>query len=240
MNQLELVGPLGQKIMVEFTDYPHSLALMREWGARGFTSGTVPHGGYQLPYCMADSFDWALIGARKWTNHEGEDVILHRGHSYKIRHMDAVDSKKMTLPACVKVSRGAKPSDPEHIREKSDGEIEYVTLAVFRGNAKTIPDYEAPRQGQQQRPPQQQQATEAEQPAPRNWTQEWMEAAGGTRYNTKEGRDELGSAVARALNIEGAKNFTDLWNLKRDDVYERLIFTAREWIKEDQQQQASD
>lgn len=237
MNQIELQGPLGQKIMVEFTDYPHSLALMREWGARGFTSGTVPHGGYQLPYCMADSFDWALIGARKWTNPEGEEVILHQGKAYKRRELGANEKKNM--PAVIKYSRGAKNSDPEHLKEGEDGGFQYVTLAVFRGNGKTIPDYEAPRQGQQQRPPQQQQATEAEQTAPRNWAQEWKEVAGGTHYNTKEGRDEVGSAVARDLNIEGAKNFTDLWHLQRDDVYERLIFTAKAWIAEDQQQQAS-
>ena len=78
-------------------------------------------------------FDWSLIGARPWTNPEGETLIIHQGHTYRRRELEAVDTRKMKLPAAVKYSRGAKPMDPEHIREKADGEFEYVTLVMFRG-----------------------------------------------------------------------------------------------------------
>jgi len=74
-----------------------------------------------------------LIGARKWTNPEGEELIMHRGHAYRRRELEAVENRKMKLPAAVKYSRGAKNTDPEHIREKADGEFEYVTLCMFRG-----------------------------------------------------------------------------------------------------------
>lgn len=77
--------------------------------------------------------DWSLIGARKWTNPDGEELILHRGHAYRRRELEAVDNRKMKLPAAVKYSRGAKNTDPDHVREKADGEFEYVTLAIFRG-----------------------------------------------------------------------------------------------------------
>lgn len=77
--------------------------------------------------------DWSLIGARKWKTPEGEEVILHRGHSYRRRDLEAVDSRKLKLPTAVKYSRGAKPSDPEHLKEKGDGDIAYISLAIFRG-----------------------------------------------------------------------------------------------------------
>lgn len=77
--------------------------------------------------------DWHLIGARKWTSPDGEELIIHKGHAYRRRELEAVDSRKMKLPAAVKYSRGAKSSDPEHVREKADGDFEYVTLCFFRG-----------------------------------------------------------------------------------------------------------
>lgn len=160
-TQLHLTGPLGQQISVTCTDYPDTLQQQRQWGARGFTSGEVPTGGYQLPYCMADTFDWSLIGARKWTNPEGEEVILHRGRSYKRRELPANEKKNM--PAAIKYSRGAKNSDPEHLKEGDDGGFQYVTLAVFKGNGKSIPDYEV---SQQQRGQADQTALQPQQPAP--------------------------------------------------------------------------
>lgn len=106
------------------------LETQRYYGRFGWTSGEVPAGGYLFPYDNADDFDWSLIGAREWVNSDGESVIIHRGHVYKRREMEAVDSKKMTLPACVKYSRGAKPTDPAHIREKGDGDIDVRRIAA--------------------------------------------------------------------------------------------------------------
>lgn len=145
MNQLHLKGTLGEQISVEFTDNAHRLQLMREWGARGFMSGEVPAGGYQLPYCMADTFDVTLIGGRRWKNPEGEEVILHGGRAYKRRELAANEKKNM--PAVIKYSRGAKSGDPEHLKEGEDGGFQYVTLLVFKSNGKSISDFEMPRQG---------------------------------------------------------------------------------------------
>lgn len=160
---IEFLTELGAKVTVQVDNPDKLLDVQRQYGKLGWTSGDVPTGGYQFPLDNAPDFDWSLIGARKWTNPEGEVMVMHRGYAYKIRQMDAVESRKMTLPACVKVSRGAKPSDPDHIREKGDGEFEYVTLAVFRGG-KRVEKFAEPRQGQQQRPPQQQQDREPEAP----------------------------------------------------------------------------
>ncbi len=120
-------------------------ALLRVYGRKGYRSERgVPPGGLTLPLAQHDTFDPALIGARFWTNQEGETLLLHGGHAYRQRLLKAVDSRKMKLPPAIKYSRGAKGTDPDHIREKSDGEFEYVTLICFRGNGPARPEYSLP------------------------------------------------------------------------------------------------
>lgn len=133
MLHIEFLTDLGARVTVDVENPDRLLEVQRQYGRLGWTSGEVPVGGYQFPLENEADFDWALIGARKWTNPEGEDMILHRGHAYRRRELDAVDTRKMKLPAAIKYSRGAKSTDPEHVREKSDGDFEYVTLAIFRG-----------------------------------------------------------------------------------------------------------
>ncbi len=133
MLHIEFTTDLGAKVTVDIENQQQILDVQRQYGRLGWTSGSVPMGGYNFPLDNEPDFDWSLIGARKWTNSEGEDMIIHRGHAYRRRELEAVDSRKLKLPAAVKYSRGAKPTDPLHLREKSDGEIEYVTLAIFRG-----------------------------------------------------------------------------------------------------------
>lgn len=131
--ELHLQGPLGERVSVHLDDIKELYPTMSKWGSRGYTSGEVPAGGHKLPLENEHDFDWALIGARKWVNPEGEEMIMHQGHAYRRREFEAVDSRKLQMPPAVKYSRGAKPTDPDHIREKGDGDIEYVTLAIFRG-----------------------------------------------------------------------------------------------------------
>lgn len=133
MLHVEFVTDLGAKVTVDVAGPEQLLDVQRHYGRLGWTSGEVPAGGYLFPLDNKADFDWSLIGARPWTNPEGEVMILHRGHAYRRRELEAVDSRKLKLPKAVKYSRGAKPTDPEHLREKADGEIEYVTLAIFRG-----------------------------------------------------------------------------------------------------------
>lgn len=133
MLHLEFLTDLGAKVTVDVESADKLLDVQRQYGRLGWTSGEIPSGGYQFPHDNEADFDWSLIGARKWTNPEGEDMVIHRGHAYRRRELEAVDSRKMKLPAAVKYSRGAKSTDPEHVREKSDGEFEYVTLVIFRG-----------------------------------------------------------------------------------------------------------
>lgn len=131
--QVEFRSDLGAKVLVDVLDERALEDTLRRYGRLGWTSGEVPPGGYQLPYDNFTDFDWSLIGARKWTSPEGDVLIIHRGQAYKIRELEAVDSRRMRLPAAVKISRGAKSTDAASIREKADGEFEYVTLAIFRG-----------------------------------------------------------------------------------------------------------
>lgn len=140
---------LGARVVVDVEHESKLLDTQRHYGRLGWTSGEIPAGGYQFPLDNESDFDWALIGARKWTNPEGEELVLHRGHAYRRRELEAVDSRKMKLPAAIKYSRGAKTTDPDQVREKADGEFEYVTLAMFRGG-KRQERFAA--QGGQQRP----------------------------------------------------------------------------------------
>ncbi|GHF92529.1 single-stranded DNA-binding protein DdrB [Deinococcus piscis] len=133
MLHIEFITDLGAKVTVDVERPEQVLDVQRHYGRLGWTSGEVPAGGFVFPLDNEPDFDWSLIGARAWTNPEGEVMILHRGHAYRRRELEAVDSRKLKLPKAVKYSRGAKPTDPEHLREKADGEIEYVTLAIFRG-----------------------------------------------------------------------------------------------------------
>ncbi|GGK28591.1 single-stranded DNA-binding protein DdrB [Deinococcus malanensis] len=133
MLHIEFLTDLGAKVTVDVEHENQLLDVQRHYGRLGWTSGAVPTGGYQFPLDNETDFDWSLIGARKWTSPDGEDLIIHKGHAYRRRELEAVDSRKMKLPAAVKFSRGAKSTDPEHLREKADGEFEYVTLAIFRG-----------------------------------------------------------------------------------------------------------
>ncbi|GAA5533543.1 single-stranded DNA-binding protein [Deinococcus aluminii] len=133
MLHIEFITDLGAKVSVDVESADKLLDVQRQYGRLGWTSGDIPVGGYQFPLENEPDFDWSLIGARKWTNPEGEEMVLHRGHAYRRRELEAVDSRKMRLPAAVKYSRGAKNTDPDHVREKADGEFEYVTLAIFRG-----------------------------------------------------------------------------------------------------------
>ncbi|OOV14043.1 single-stranded DNA-binding protein [Deinococcus sp. LM3] len=133
MLHIEFTTDLGARVTVDVENATQLLDTQRQYGRLGWTSGDIPSGGYQFPLDNESDFDWHLIGARKWTSPDGEELVIHKGHAYRRRELEAVDSRKMKLPAAVKYSRGAKSTDPEHIREKSDGEFEYVTLAIFRG-----------------------------------------------------------------------------------------------------------
>lgn len=133
MLHIEFLTDLGARVTVDVDSADKLLDIQRQYGRLGWTSGEVPTGGYQFPHDNEPDFDWTLIGARKWTSPDGEELVIHKGHAYRRRELEAVDSRKMKLPAAVKYSRGAKSTDPEHLREKSDGEFEYVTLAIFRG-----------------------------------------------------------------------------------------------------------
>lgn len=142
--QLHLTGPLGTAISVEVHDEKEIMPTLRKYGKSGWSSGDIPAGGISLPLAMADSFDWALIGARPYVNAEGEQAVMYKGQSYKRRELEEVNTKKVSLPKIVKYSRGARPTDLPHIKEGEEGGVQYVTLITFRGNGKVLEAYQDP------------------------------------------------------------------------------------------------
>ena len=113
MLHIEFTTDLGAKVTVDVENASALLDTQRQYGRLGWTSGEIPSGGYQFPLENEPDFDWHLIGARKWTSPDGEELVIHKGHAYRRRELEAVDSRKMKLPAAVKYSRGAKSTDRE-------------------------------------------------------------------------------------------------------------------------------
>ncbi|MXV21186.1 single-stranded DNA-binding protein [Deinococcus xianganensis] len=150
-SSLVLVDAIGTRITV-YANTPQELrALQREYGRRGYRpEGEIPCGGLQLPYAQHDTFDWSLIGATPWTSPDGDRGVIHDGSFYKLRELEAVDSRKMKLPQALKYSRGARETDPEHLVEEGSGEFKYRTLIMFRGGGKAMPEFSLPG-GQRQR-----------------------------------------------------------------------------------------
>jgi hypothetical protein len=143
---LHLINAVGMKVEFEIADEGDAFEKMRAFGARGWTSGDVPAGGFVLPRLLAERFDWRLIGATSVT-FDGAQGVMHRGLFYKRRDLPEKKFKGHTMPACVKYSRGAKPTDEN--AEGGDDEINYVTLVIFKGKAPiderlAVPSREAP------------------------------------------------------------------------------------------------
>lgn len=189
MLHIEFLTDLGAKVTVDVESHEKLLDVQRQYGRLGWTSGEVPTGGYQFPLDNEQDFDWTLIGARKWTNPEGEEMIMHRGHAYRRRELEAVDSRKMKLPAAIKYSRGAKSTDPDHVREKSDGEFEYVTLAIFRGG-KRVERFAIPGAAQRSPANGQAQASAPRQPRPSNAPQTARPQATAAPAHSNQKNDE--------------------------------------------------
>ncbi len=138
---IHFIGRLGTAISVAVEKPEHILDALRDYGRAGWTSGDIPAGGLQLPYCMADTFDWSLIGARQITvkDDDGTDIpaVVYRSDVYKRR----VHPENKKMPAAIRYTRGARSTDPPHLKE-GDGQFQYITLVEFRGKGRPIARYE--------------------------------------------------------------------------------------------------
>src|SRR5690606_22795692 len=113
----------------------HIQHYQRYLGRLGWTSVEIPPGGLQLPFAIAEDFDWALIGARK-VKFDDDIKVFFKGEWYTRRVMDEVQPNKKLpkgMPPVVKYSRGARPHDDPRMIETTEGDIKMVPLAVFRG-----------------------------------------------------------------------------------------------------------
>jgi hypothetical protein len=146
---LEVTNLVGMKLHVAVASVDDAYAKMRALGARGFSTGEQPAGGYSLPYRMADTFDFSLIGGR-YFEHEKDGVkfkcVDHRGQLYTRRDYEA-ETRGQRKPAKIKFSRGAKPTDPPHLKEGDENSPQYVTLISFVGNGFPIEELEKPKGG---------------------------------------------------------------------------------------------
>lgn len=118
---------------------------LREYGRMGWCAITVPPGGLRFPLASEPDFDWRLLGARRGTcviEGEEREGVWHAGQFYSRREFEANPRKK--LGRAVKYSRVAKGGDPPEVVEEADGTFKYVTLAVFRGEARRREEYAIP------------------------------------------------------------------------------------------------
>ena len=146
--QTTVINDLGIRLTLTATSASEALNLIRQYAAQGYAPEREERpGGIELPLEAHDNFDWRLLGARPWKDAEGNEGVWHKGFFYRKRELEAVDNRKMKLPAAIKYSRGARPTDPPHIQEKSEGDIAYVTLVIFRRGGLVRPEYQKPEGG---------------------------------------------------------------------------------------------
>jgi len=242
MPILHLVGPLGTSLSVETTD-DTLLSTLRKYGKNGWSSGDIPAGGLVLPYCMADTFDWTLIGARPYTNADGEQAVMHRGHSYKRRDFEA-KTTGVKMPACIKYSRGAKPTDPPHLKEGDESGVQYVTLIMFKGTGKALNQYEVPSTNkpteQRQQPTQAPQNTPtAPDQTPPDRTQkaraQYFAIVKGTLFEQDAGRAELIEAATKHATggQRTTKSLTEALGWNDTEITACILATAQLWADEE-------
>ena len=141
---MRLIGPLGTELLLP-TSSTTLYIDRRRYGQRGFTDpGNLLEQPLELPRCMADTFDFTLIGAREFTmkDEDGQQVRAaeYRGRIYKRRDLPA--NKKLKLPeGDVKYSRGAKEGEEDLAAGASGENKGYVTLVYFRRHAPPIPEF---------------------------------------------------------------------------------------------------
>ncbi len=139
---LRVVNQIGMELFVEVASIDDAYAAMRQFGARGWSSGAeIPRGGYTLPYAMHETFDWSLIGAKHVTFRDGEgEGVYYRGDLYKRRDFGEEKKHGKTMPPKVKYSRGGQPTDDPTMCEGANDTIKfgYVTLITFVGGGKAI------------------------------------------------------------------------------------------------------
>jgi hypothetical protein len=142
---IHLTDDLGASSSVTVTANRYYDAL-RALGARGMWSGAIPRGGLRFPLANAEDFDWRLLAARPFVDRDGNACLYARGHVWKRR--DLLPNEKKNLPAAIKYSRGAKPTDDPTIIEGEEGtNFRYVTFISFSGLGNKIDRYALPNGG---------------------------------------------------------------------------------------------
>lgn len=144
-GQLHLVNQIGLRISIDISNIGDAYEKARLFGRGGWTSiEEIPPGGLHLPYCMADKFDWSLLGAEPGTCKAVRGGVLKdcpgvwfRGMFYYRRDLPANEAKGM--PEAIKFSRGAKGTDDEQAAEGDEKSVQFVTLIIFKGKGREIP-----------------------------------------------------------------------------------------------------
>lgn len=133
---MSFAHPLGYALTTEVTE-AEILDTARHFGRKGWSpipmypGGIIQPGGARYPLDNEPDFDWALIGGYQFRTDDGEVAVWCRGYVWKRREL--APNPKQNLPAAVKYSRGALPTDPPDIVEDDGSGFKYVTLCMFRG-----------------------------------------------------------------------------------------------------------
>jgi hypothetical protein len=154
----KVLSPLAMPIDVAIGSEDDALAFMRDHADLGWSPAHIPDGGYVFPYDMAEDFDFRLIGARTFCKDvpygtQGKvrkDVrhLVHRGFVYQERSLDEDTSSSQRGAAKIKFSRGAKPTDPPHLKEAAAADkAGYITLISFVGKGRVDTRYLKPKAG---------------------------------------------------------------------------------------------
>lgn len=234
---LHVTDALGRKLSVE-TTLSELDTTMRALSTIGATSGDLLGSGLTLPYENEGDFDWALIGARPWTNPEGEVGVFWQGSFYKRREF-AAKTTGVKMPAAIKYSRGARPTDRPDITEGDGDSVRYVTLVLFKGGKRQ--EAWAKRGSAPERQQATQPAPAAAEPAVTAESARSAYAAltKGTRYYSADGVAEVLAACLNSLYPDRSDNPATMKEAfeRQDKTLTTLILnTARAWIAEDDAQ----
>jgi hypothetical protein len=134
-------NPLMQVCHINISSTEDGYAKMRVLGERGWSTD-VPPGGLLLPYELAETFDWRLIGGRyfefdKTSDGETETTraVEHQGEIYYQRSKPEEKRNGKKMPAKIWYSRGGKSTDSDEEKQSADDVIKngYVALVTFKG-----------------------------------------------------------------------------------------------------------
>jgi hypothetical protein len=135
---LDLINPFGGTIHLPYANFDQMVELWRFYGSQGFIPADFPPGGWTLPYCMADTFDFAFIGGREFQVDDAH-LLVWRGTVYKRRTKPAEKKDNKTIAARTWYSCDHRATvRSSDYQEKGTGDFYYIPIIEFKGGGRPI------------------------------------------------------------------------------------------------------